>query len=70
MVTKRGNIVKRLAKLIQEFPPENVVPSQKPNNRLRAIIDENVKGKLESAVLDAEATMLSQFLKRKAEGRQ
>lgn len=65
MVTKRGPIVKQLAKALQRWPPENFAPWKTPNKRLQKIIDSQISGKLESSMAGTQAALFSRFMSRK-----
>lgn len=64
MSTKRVNVVKFLAKTLAEWPPANVSPHTKPNNKLKKIINDKIRGRLANAVRDAESNIYRKWLAR------
>lgn len=67
-MTKRGPIMKHLAKTLLEWPPQNFAPWKRPNRRVQKVIDDKIVGRLEDSMADTEQFLLSRFLERKLKG--
>jgi hypothetical protein len=62
MPTKRGPLVKKLRQFIAEMPPENFAPWKEPNNKMKKIINTQIRGKLEGAISDVQHSLAFQHL--------
>ena len=64
MVTKRGPIVKQLRKFIAQFPPANIAPWVKPNNKMKKLIQAQFKGRLTNMIEGVQNQAARRHLER------
>ena len=61
---RRGPLVKQIRKFLMEFPPANFAPWKKPNNKMKKIIDTQIRGKLGATIRSIEAQVLRQHTQK------
>ena len=63
MVVKRP-LIKQVRKMIAEMPPENLAPWREPNNKMKKVINMQIKGRLERAMGEVQENLAVQYVQK------